>query len=455
MALGSEFANRDRSPPSRAMIRIMQSIAGTVSVIVIGFISICAVITAQQSVTSDWRQWGGPNRNFISDATGLADSWPDGGPPMHWSRTLGTGHSAIVVGDEQLFTMYRRGNGRGREGPWESEETVVALEAESGNTLWEYTYASKLEDTSFGSGPHATPLLVEGKLFTGGTNKQLFAFDAATGTVIWSHDLVADFNAPPLLIRPRVKAGYGCSPLAYKDMIICSVGGPGQSVIAFRQNDGNVVWTGGDFLVSEAPPALIDVDGQMQLAVFGGGTINGLDPDTGDVLWTHPHDPGNDFNFMVPLWSDNNILFVSSGYKTGSRALKLTLVGNHTTVRELWLDPQLQFMFLNPLRIGNYVYGTDGTFGPSFVSAVDIRTGEILWQERGFSRGSLLYADGKVILMDEDGDLALTRMTPDGMTVLSRATIFDTTSWSVPTLVGTTLYVRDREKIIAFDLSEH
>ena len=177
-----------------------------------------------------------------------------------------------------------------------------------------------------------------------------------------------------------------------------------------------------------------------------------MDPDDGTVLWTHPHDPGNDFNFMVPIWGEDNILFVSSGYKTGSRALRLTREDNLTTVKELWLDPQLQFMFLNPLRIGDYIYGTDGTFGPSFVTGVDVHTGETLWQERGFARGSMLYADGKVILMDEDGDLALTRMTPDGMTVLGRTTIFQSTSWSAPTLVGTTLYVRDREKIMALDL---
>ena len=410
-----------------------------------------SVGTQAQEITA-WPQWGGPHRNFITDVTGLAESWPDGGPPVLWSRTLGTGHSTIISGNDRLFTMYRVGNGQGREGPWESEETVIALDARTGETLWEHTYPSKLEDTSFGSGPHATPLLVEDRVFTGGTNKQLYAFDADTGAVLWSHNLVTDFNAPPLLIRPRVKSGYGCSPLAYKDTVICSVGGPGQSVMAFRQTDGSVVWAGGDFLVSEAPPVLIDVSGQIQLVVFGGGTVNGMDPDNGNVLWTHPHDPGNDFNFMGPLWGEDNILFVSSGYKTGSRALRLTRESAHTTVEELWLDSQLQFMFLNPLRIGNYIYGTDGTFGPSFVTGVDIQTGETLWQERGFARGSMLYADGKVILMDEDGDLALTRMTPDGMTILGRTTIFQSTSWSAPTLVGTKLYVRDREKIMALDL---
>ena len=422
----------------------------TVVLLVLCSLTIAIGTKAQEAAT--WSQWGGPHRNFITDATGLADSWPESGPPVQWSRTLGTGHSAIISGNDRLYTMYRVGNGQGREGPWESEETVVALNAQTGETLWEYTYPSKLEDTSFGSGPHATPLLVDNRVFTGGTNKQLYAFDAVSGEVLWSHDLVADFNAPPLLIRPRVKSGYGCSPLAYKDTVICSVGGPGQSVMAFRQMDGRAVWAGGDFLVSEAPPVLIDVSGQTQLVVFGGGTVNGMDPDDGTVLWTHPHDPGNDFNFMVPIWGEDNILFVSSGYKTGSRALRLTREDNLTTVEELWLDPQLQFMFLNPLRIGDYIYGTDGTFGPSFVTGVDVRTGQTLWQERGFARGSMLYADGKVILMDEDGDLALTRMTPDGMTVLGRTTIFQSTSWSAPTLVGTTLYVRDREKIMALDL---
>ena len=296
-------------------------------------------MAAQERASGDWRQWGGPGRNFIVDAGGLAESWPADGPPVLWSRPLGTGHSSILAADGRLFTLYRVGNGRGRAGPWEAEEAVVALDAATGETIWEYTYPSRLEDTSFGSGPHATPLLVGDRLFATGTNKQLHAFDAATGELIWSHDLVEDFSAPPLLIRPRVKAGYGCSPVAYRDTIICSVGGPGQSVMAFRQRDGEVVWKSGDFLISEAPPLLIDLDGQAQLVILGGGTVNGLDPVTGRILWTHPHDPGNDFNFMVPLWGDAHIIFVSSGYKTGSRALRLTRDGDVTRVEELWEDP--------------------------------------------------------------------------------------------------------------------
>jgi outer membrane protein assembly factor BamB len=409
---------------------------------------------AQSGAAGDaWRQWGGPNRNFIVSSTGLADKWPDTGPPVLWSRPLGTGHSAILAEDGRLYTMYRAGNGRARQGPWEPEETVVALDAATGKTLWEHKYPSRREDFSFGAGPHSTPLLVGDRLFTIGTNKQLFAFDKKSGKILWSHDLIKDFGSHELLIRPVVKTGYGCSPIAYRDTIICSVGGPGQSVMAFRQSDGAVVWKSGDFLTSEAPPIMIEMAGRPQLVVFGGGTVNGLDPNNGKVLWSTPHDPGNDLNCSTPLWGPDNILFVSSAYRAGSRAIQLTQSGTATHADELWFTNRVRFMFLNAVRLGDYIYGTTGDFGPAFLTALNIKTGQAAWQHRGFGRASLVYADGKAIIMDEDGDLALARIAPEGVTVLAEAKkVFETVSWTVPTLVGTTLYARDREKIVALNL---
>ena len=111
-------------------------------------------------------------------------------------------------------------------------------------------------------------------------------------------------------------------------------------------------------------------------------------------------------------------------------------------------------MFLNAVRVGDYVYGTTGDFGPAFLTALNIKTGQAAWQHRGFGRASLVYADGKAIIMDEDGDLALARLSPEGVTILAQAKIFDTTSWTAPTLVGTTLFARDREKIVALQLGQ-
>ena len=404
----------------------------------------------------EWRQWGGANRNFIVGDAGLAEKWSETGPPVLWSQPLGTGHSGIVVDEGRLYTMYRVGNGRGgggrAQGPFDAEERVVALDAKTGKTLWEHKYPSRREDFSFGAGPHSTPLVIGDRVFTIGTNQQLFAFEKRSGKVLWSHDFIKDFNAPELLIRPVVKTGYGCSPIAYRDTIICSVGGPGQSVMAFRQSDGSVVWKSGDFLTSAAAPILIDFAGETQVVFLAGGTVTALDPADGRILWSTPHDPGNDLNCATPIWGRDDILFVSSAYRAGSRAIQLSRQGSATIPKELWFTNRVRFMFLNPVRIGDFVYGTTGDFGPAFLTALDIKTGQAAWQHRGFGRASLLQAGDKTIIMDEDGDLALARLTPEGATILSQAKIFDTTSWTAPTLVGTTLYARDREKIVALDL---
>ena len=403
---------------------------------------------------AQWPQWGGPNRDFHSSSTGLADTWPAGGPPVIWSRTLGTGHSAITVDDGRLFTLARAGNGRAKMGPWSTDEAVLALDAKTGATIWEHRYPARTgyEDFSFGPGPHATPLVVGDRVFTVGTNQQLFAFDKRTGKVIWSHDFVKEFKSPELLLRPNVKTGYGCSPIAFGDTIICSVGGPGQSVMAFRQSDGAVVWKSGDFLTSAAAPILIEMGGRPQAVFLAGGMIAGLDPSTGAILWAHPHDPGNDLNCGTPLFGPDNVLFMSSAYQAGSRAVRLTQRGDATDTEELWFTNRVRFMFLSSIRIGDFVYGTTGDFGPAFLTALNVKTGESPWQVRGFARASLLAADGKVIVMNEDGDLALARLSPTGAEILARAKVFDTTTWTAPTLVGTTLYARDREKIVALDL---
>jgi outer membrane protein assembly factor BamB len=400
----------------------------------------------------EWRQWGGPGRDFHVDAGPLADTWPDGGPPVLWERPLGLGHSAIVVDDGRLFTLYRPGKQVSRKGPWEARELIVALDAATGKTIWEHEYPSEPLNFSFGAGPHATPLVVGDVVFAAGTNKQIHALDKRTGKVLWMRDLVKDFDAPPTLIRPAVKAGYGCSPLAWKETIICQAGGPGQAVMALRQKDGSVAWRSGDFLTAEAAPILIDVDGQTQLVVLGGQSVNGLDPDTGRILWSHPHDTSGDMNNTTPIWGNDNILFVTSAYDQGSRAIRLSRKGDSTSAEELWFTNRFRLMFTNGIRIGHHLYGTSGDFGPAFLGALDVRTGEVAWQERGFSRANLVHADGKLVILDEDGQLALVEVSPAGLKRLTSTKIFTTTAWTVPTLVGTTLYARDRERMVALSL---
>jgi outer membrane protein assembly factor BamB len=400
----------------------------------------------------EWRQWGGPDGDFKVDSPGLAETWPETGPPELWSRPLGAGHTSILVADGRLFTMYRESGAGGGE-PWTPSESVIAMDAASGDTLWEYSYASKNQDFDQGAGPHATPLLIDDRLFTMGSNKELHVFNPETGELLWSKNLITDFGAPPLLIRSMIKPGSGITPIPYKDTILLQVGGPGQSVMALRQSDGEIVWKSGSFLVSHAPVGLITVAGRQHAVVFAGQGVFGMDPDTGDVLWGHAHDAGNDFNFQIPIYdAATGVLFFSSGYIGGSQAIRLVPDGDVVHTELLWDDRQLRFTFLNVLKIGDFIYGTNGQGATAILTATHMESGETAWRERGFSRASMVYGDGKAILMEEDGDLSLVRLSPNGLEALATTPLFATRTWTVPTLVGTTLYARDRERIVALDL---
>ena len=397
---------------------------------------------------SQWTQWGGPNRNFVSDAKGLASIWPAGGPRKLWSRALGEGHSSILVENGRLYTMYRPAGVMSLMRR-SQEEVVTALDAATGKTIWEFKYPSPTDDLDFsqGAGPHSTPLIVGNLLYATSTRRELFALNKTTGQRVWSHDFMKEFGAP------SPGRGYSCSPLLYNGTIIVTMGGPDQAVAAFNQQSGALVWKRGNYQPAPASPILIDVDGQQQLVLFAGEAVAGLDPANGQTLWTRPHKTDWGLNISTPVWTpSDHLLFVSSAYSTGSRAIELRQAGGTTTATEKWFSGRMRVHIGTVIRLGDYAYGSSGDFGPSFLSAVDMRTGKVVWQDRSFTRAQLLYADGKVVVLDEDGTLGLVTLSPEGITVLARASILQNLSWTPPTLVDTILYARDRKSIAAFNL---
>ncbi len=394
---------------------------------------------AQSQAQSDWSQWGGPSRDFIIKSKGLAASWPETGPRQLWTRPLGAGHSAILVNGNTLYTMYSAGE----------EETVIALAAGTGKTIWEHKYASPHAglDYEYGPGPHSTPILVGDLLFTAGSRGVVHALDKKTGKVAWSHDLWKEYKGT-LMGR-----GYSCSPVAYKKTVIFTLGGDGQTLIAFNQKDGSVAWKNQSLDMSPASPMIINVDGQDQLIMFLGKVVAGIDPNNGNLLWTHGHVTEWGLNISNPVWGPDNLLFISSAYSGGSRVLKLTQKDGKTAVSEVWAHKRMRLHHGTAIRIGDYVYGSSGDFGPAFFAAVNVKTGDIAYQDRSFPKGNCVLADGKFIILDEDGNLALATATPTELKVISKVSVLKNLAWTAPTLVGTKLYLRDRKTIAAFDLS--
>jgi outer membrane protein assembly factor BamB len=414
-----------------------------------------SVDLAAQSRQPEWPGWGGPTRDFVSPSRGLATSWPASGPAKAWTRPLGEGHSSIAVDNGRLYTMYRPPSGNRRQ--FVAEEVVVSLDAATGRTVWEHRFPASLETMNFsrGAGPHATPLVAGDRLFAASTDKQFFALEKTSGKVLWSHHFVKEFGAPPNQMRWAVMPGYAPSPIAYRDLVIAMSGGKNYGVIAFRQDTGQVAWHAGDFAddISPASPILITLDGQEQLVVTSGDGIHGFAPATGAHLWSHAFPTRSGVNIQTPVWSaTDRTLFLSAAYDGGGRLLQLSMADGRTSARQLWFNTRLRVHFTNVARTGDVIVGSSGDFGSAFLTALDAKTGEMLWRDRTFQKAHFIQADGKVILFDEDGTLALVTFSREGMTVHAKAVVATATSWTVPSLAGTRLYIRDRVSIMAIEL---
>jgi outer membrane protein assembly factor BamB len=417
-----------------------------------------------------WPQWGGPNRDFTVETTGLAEKWPQDGPRKLWYRELGDGYSSIVVDGGLLYTMHRTGE----------TELTVALDASTGKTVWAHENPSPYTEamTEFGPGPHATPLVSGDRLFTIGTNAVLHCFDKKSGKVLWKHDLIRDLGGYVF------HYGYACSPIAYKNTVIVPVDrrrqslrrhehgsdehakrqrdhgtnhasaetATAQSLVAFDQAKGEIVWKSQDYKVDYASPILIDVEGQEQIVLMMGQGVMGVCPDCGDLFWHHAIPSNHGGNYTTPLSLGEGLLFCSSSH-TDSRMIKLTKKDGQIVPEELWNTAKMRIAHGNAVRFGQYILGSSSSGqGPAFLVALDIRTGKRAWTERGYDTATLIKADGKILLLAEDGLLVLASATPKGLTVHSKCKITERLSWTAPTLVGTTLYVRDRKHVMALDL---
>ncbi|MEO8027808.1 MAG: PQQ-binding-like beta-propeller repeat protein [Bryobacteraceae bacterium] len=406
----------------------------------ISFVLTCAALLCALDVgASDWNQWGGPHRDFKSDTTGLASKWPAEGPKRLWQRPLGEGYSAISVDDGRLFTMYRKGE----------QEVAIALDAKTGATIWETAWDApflKGQDFTNGPGPHSAPLVSNGRVFVTGVTAKFHALDEKTGKILWSHDLMTEYQA-----TLRVN-GYACSPIAYGGNILVTAGGPGHALMAFHETDGKVAWASGDFKNSPSSPALIQLNGEDQIVAAFWDDIAGFDAKTGALRWSIPNRVEFGLNVSTPVFGPDNILFFSAAYNGSGRGVQLTKAGDSYTAEDLFRTSKLRIHFTNAVRVGDIVYGSNGDSGGGVLTAFNVKTGKLAFQDRNIARSGILYADGKFILLDEDGNLMLATGSETGMNVISKAQVAVSLARTPPTLSGTTLFVRDRKTIQALDL---
>jgi outer membrane protein assembly factor BamB len=382
---------------------------------------------------SDWVQWGGPSHDFRLVAKPKAFGWAASGPEQLWARELGDGYSSMVISGNVLYTMYRK----------ERRDVVVALETASGKTVWETALDAPHApgmNVEAGPGPHSTPLIAGDRLFVTTVIAHLVALDLKTGKRLWSHDLWKEYKGTSL------DRGYSSSPMAYKDTVIVPVGGAGRALMAFRQKDGSVAWSKGDFENSYSSPILIRIGERQQVVSFMAKQVMGANPDSGEVLWSVGHQTSYDINAATPAWCDG-VVVVSSAYSGGGRGIE---VG--AGAKELWHHNRLRVHHGNMVCADGVVYGSSGDFGPAPLTAVEARTGKILWQDRAFAKATFVLGGDVLFVVDDDGTVATAKVSREKLEVVREAQLLRANAWTAPVVSGSTLFVRDRHKILALGL---
>jgi len=395
--------------------------------------------SAKSASGTPWTQWGGPNRNFQTEATGLKDQWPAGGPKIVWKRPLGEGYSSPSVENNVLYTMYGR----------PQEEVVLACDAGTGKTLWEHATSMTFRSDApeMGNGPYSTPLIAGDRLFTTGVAGRLQCIEKKSGKLLWTQQLWQDHKGT------RLMYGYASSPIAFRDTVIVPVGGRGKAVMAFRQQDGAIAWARNDFGNAYSSPLLINVDGLEQLVVLMDGAVFAVNPNNGDLQWQTPFQASYGIAVATPVWGPGNLLFFSAEYDAGAKVIHLERRGLQTKATELWASNRLRLHHGNAMRIGDTVYFSSGGKGSvAILTAVDVRNGKVLWQDRSIPKATFVWADQKLITLDGDGNLMLVHPSPEGFKVVAKAELLTSLSWTPPTLVGTWLYLRDRRNMMVVDL---
>ena len=381
----------------------------------------------------DWPQFRGPHSDGWSGEVGLFGSWTADNPAVErWRVPLGNGYSSISIVDDLAVTLFGSDAG----------EYMAAFDTATGGERWRLRVGDLYRDGQ-GDGPRSTPMIDDGRIFALGGSGDLVAADLTTGDLLWRISLAATYGGR----RPRW--GYSASAIMVDGQLLIEAGGSDAAIVALDPDTGSEIWrTLGD-RPGYSTPIVAEVHGQRQVIFFTASRALAISPSGGEALWSFPWKTSYDVNAATPIFVAPDKVLVASGYDVGGSLLRIPVPDSGAAVEAIWHSRSLKNQFSSSVVVGDYIYG----FDDGNLVCLDLETGERMWRERGFSHGSLLYADGHLVVLGEQGTLALVRAAPGEYQEIARQQVFESKTWTPPSLSRHTLYLRDEHELVALELS--
>lgn len=405
-----------------------------------GLIVIAAVTTA---TAADWPQWRGPNRDGISEETGLLQEWPEEGPKLLWQvNDLGGGYGAPSVVDGKIYLVVNEGL---------EQESVKALDA-NGKQLWSTPIGKVGNPDQQPNYPAArsTPTVAGELLYALGSDGDLTCLETGTGKVRWQKSLRGDFGGAP------GEWAYAESPLVDGELVVAAPGGADAAIVALNRETGDLVWKSavpGSEAAGYASVVIAEVEDVKQYVAFLGMGLVGVDAETGEFRWLYEQTKGI-ANSATPVVRDGYIY--SGAFRGGGALVRVKPEQDGAEVEQIYHRPRLPIAQGGFVLVGDHLYGGGG----QTLMCIEFKTGEVQWEERIPAPSSICYADGRLYLHAENGEMLLVEANPEAYREHGRFSPPDqpnrgqAKAWAYPVIADGRLYIRDLGTLWCYDIKE-
>jgi outer membrane protein assembly factor BamB len=380
-----------------------------------------------------WPGFRGPRRDAIIRGVRIETDWTRTPPVEMWRRPIGPGWSSFAVSGDFAYTQEQRGE----------DEIVSCYRLTTGEPVWTHRDPARFWESNGGAGPRGTPSLHNGRVYALGATGIVNALDARTGKVVWSRNAAKDTGAQ------LPGWGFTSSPLVVGDVVVVATSG---RLAGYDAGTGNLRWTkqtgGGGY----SSPHPVTAGGVSQVVLLSAAGATAVAPADGAVLWQHKWE-GAGVAIVQPAAVTGDDLLVTAGDAMGGfgvRRINVAHSGDNWSAQERWTSRGLKPYFNDYVVHKGHAYGFDG----SILSCIELESGERKWKGGRYGNGQLvLFADQDVLLvLSEEGELALVSATPDGHKELTKFKAIEGKTWNHPVLAGDVLLVRNGEEMAAFRL---
>lgn len=403
--------------------------------------------TDKGSSTSDWPQWRGPQRNGISQESGLLKQWPAEGPKLLWQMNdIGDGYSTPAVVGTRIYLMSNRGM---------ENEFVQALSAQDGKSIWTTRIGNVGSPSDFlYAKARSTPTVDGDFIYALSSDGDLACLETGSGRIRWQKSIKKEFGG-----QPGVWA-YAESPLVDGDVVIVTPGGAQATLVALNKKTGAVIWKsavpGGD-QAGYASAMVVQAGGRKQYVQFLSKGIVGVDAKTGQFLWRYAEVAKGMAQMVTPVVHDGYVYGGANGI--GGGLVRLKSDRGKVTAEQIYFARGLPNSIGGSVLVGEYLYGT----ASAGLVAAEFTTGKVKWQNESIGKGSVAYADGLLYLHGENGEVALIEATPEAYREKGRFTPpsqpkrnrlgpFPEKAWTYPVIANGRLYIRDIGTLWTYDI---